>query len=240
MQVGSRLLAISLLLGAASLAHAANWVEGTNYFAISPPQPTSVPPGKVEVTEIFSFACPACDHFELTMNRVKTSLPAYATVTYLPAGFRPDEDWVVFQRAYFAAQLLGVEARTHDTMFDAVWKTGELAVDDLKTGTLKSPPPSIQDIAKFYQRVAGIKPETFVATAGSFGVDVKVRQADQYIRACLIDQTPTVIVNGRYRITQGSAGGEQQMVDLVNFLVAQEHGARTGASSRPPMKPASG
>lgn len=226
MRVGLRLLSISVLLGAASLAHAANWVEGTNYFPISPAQPTSVPPGKVEVSEVFSFACPACDHFEPTMNRVKSSLPAYATVTYVPAGFRPDEDWVVFQRAYFAAQLLGVEARTHELMFDAVWKTGELAVDDLKTGELKSPPPSIQDIAKFYQRVAGIKPETFIATADSFGVDVKVRQADQYIRASLIDQTPTVIVNGRYRITQVSAGGEQQMVDLVNFLVAQEHGAK--------------
>ena len=31
----------------------------------------------------------------------------------------------MFQRAYLAAQSLGIAERTHQAMFDAVWKTGE-------------------------------------------------------------------------------------------------------------------
>ncbi len=60
---------------------------------------------------------------------------------------------------------LGIEEKTHDAMFDAVWNTGELAVSDPITHQLKKPLPSIEDIARFYARTAGVKPETFLATA---------------------------------------------------------------------------
>jgi thiol:disulfide interchange protein DsbA len=71
-----------------------------------------------------------------------------------------------------------------------------------------------------------VKPETFVATAGSFGVDVKMRQADQLIRAEQVDETPTIVVNGKYRITLASAGGDEQLIELVKWLVAQESASR--------------
>ena len=38
------------------------WIEGKHYFRIDPPQPTSHP-GKIEVTEVFSYGCPACNAF---------------------------------------------------------------------------------------------------------------------------------------------------------------------------------
>jgi protein dithiol oxidoreductase (disulfide-forming) len=43
------------------------WVEGKNYFVIEPAQPTSHP-GKIEVTEVFSYACPACNGFHTTAD----------------------------------------------------------------------------------------------------------------------------------------------------------------------------
>ena len=33
---------------------APTWTEGVNYFLVSPVRPTSLPPCKVEVTEVFS------------------------------------------------------------------------------------------------------------------------------------------------------------------------------------------
>src|SRR5665213_2162684 len=101
-----------------------HWVEGTHYLLLQSPQPTSVPAGKVEVTEVFSYACPACNHFYPVVNRLKASLPANAVVDFVPASFIPTEDWPMFQRAYYTALILGVETQhTHDAMFDAVWKT---------------------------------------------------------------------------------------------------------------------
>jgi thiol:disulfide interchange protein DsbA len=128
----------------------------------------------------------------------------------------------MFQRAFYTAQLMDIDRKTHDAAFDAVWKTGELAVFDARTQRIKVPPPSIEDAARFYARVAGVKPEAFVANANSFGVDVKMRQADQLIKAAQVDETPTILVNGKYRVTLGAAGGDDQLIELVKYLVAQE------------------
>jgi thiol:disulfide interchange protein DsbA len=128
----------------------------------------------------------------------------------------------MFQRAYYAAQILGLDKRTHAAMFDAIWKTGELAVEDPRTQRLKLPAPSIQDAAAFYARATGIKPETFLATANSFGVDTRMRQADQLVRDYRVEGTPTIIVNGRYRLDVQSAGGPEQVIELVKWLVAKE------------------
>jgi thiol:disulfide interchange protein DsbA len=217
------LLSGVLLLAIAPSAYcAANWVQGSNYFLIRPELPTSVAPGKVEVTEVFSYACPACNRFYPVVDRLRAALPANAELTFVAAAFRADEDWPMFQRAYYTAQLMDIDKKTHDAAFDAVWKTGELAVFDARTQRIKVPPPGIEDAARFYARVAGVKPETFVANANSFGVDVKMRQADQLIRAAQVDETPTILVNGKYRVTLGAAGGDDQLIELVKYLVAQE------------------
>ena len=206
-------------------ADSGRWVEGKNYFRIEPAQPTD-DPSKVVVTEVFSFACPACNHFEPIMDKIAASLPSYAKVEYLPAGFIPTEDWPAFQRAYFAAQALGVDARSHDAMFDAVWKTGELATDNLVTGQLKSKMPSLEQIAGFYARY-GVKPADFVATANSFAVSTRVRRADQTIQAMGVVGTPTLVIDGKYRLDVASAGGYPQTIELVQWLVQRE-GAKLG------------
>lgn len=222
MRLSVRLLCIlTVLLTAAPLAGAASeWVEGRNYFVIQPAQPTSVGPGKIEVTEVFSYACPACNMFHPLMDRLQESLPANVVVNYVPASFNPTEDWPMFQRAYYTALVLGlINKRTHDAMFDAVWKTGELSVIVPGTNQLRRPPPSIEDAARFYAQLTGVNPQTFISTANSFGVDSKIRQADQYVRDCLVQETPTIIVNGTYRVTNQAAGGFEQMVEVTKYLV---------------------
>jgi protein dithiol oxidoreductase (disulfide-forming) len=219
-------LALTLLLAAASAAAVAQspaqWREGENYFLIQPAQPTNAPAGKVEVTEVFSYACPACYRFFPFADRLRASLPANAVMNYVPAAFNPSEDWPVFQRAYYAAQALGIAAKTHDKMFNAVWQTNQLAIVDPGTDRLKDPLPSIQDIAEFYHQTAGVSTQRFLAVASSFSTDVKTRQADAFVQACQVDQTPTIVVNGKYRVTTQSAGGYDQLIALVKYLVAKE------------------
>lgn len=216
-------LAAALVLTiCAPLRAAPTWTEGVNYFLIDPVRPTSVPPGKVEVTEVFSYACPACNLFVPTMHKLKTSLPPNTVFNFLPASFNPSEDWPMFQLAYLTAQTLGVADQTHDAMFDAVWQSNELAVIDPATRGIKSRLPTIEDAAKFYQAKAGVPVEKFLATAKSFTVDVKVRAAEDTIARYRVDRTPTIVVNGKYRLQTESAGGNDQLVELVKWLVAKE------------------
>src|SRR5271169_6664810 len=164
--------ALALLISM-SARSAPTWTEGVNYFLVTPARATSVPAGKVEVTEVFSYACPACNIFQPTMHKLKQSLPANALVDYLPAAFNTSEDWPMFQLAYCTAQVLGIDQQTHDAMYDAVWKGGDLSVIDPSTKGLKSHMPTIEDAAKFYSEHAGVPVDKFVATSRSFAVDLK-------------------------------------------------------------------
>ena len=201
---------------------APTWTEGVNYFLISPVRPTSLPAGKVEVTEVFSYACPACNLFQSTMHKLKASLPPNAVLDYIPASFNPAEDWPMFQLAYFTAQTLGVADQTHDAMFNAIWQGGGLAIIDPATQGIKSRLPTIEDAAAFYKAQAGVPIDKFLATAKSFTVDSKVRAAEEMIQRYKVDRTPTLVVNGKYRVNTESAGGADQAVDLVKWLVAKE------------------
>jgi len=227
-------IAVLALACAGSLAQAADPVQGVNYFLIDPPQPYLAPNGKVEVTEVFSYGCPACNRFYPYMDQLRQKLPRNVVLDYVPASFSPAEDWPMFQRAYFTAQILGVAQRAHDAMFDAVWKTGQLAVVEQQSGRIKSPAPTIQDAARFYALTTGVNQQRFLETAMSFGVDVKIRQAEQTMRAWQIDQTPTMIVDGKYRITLQSAGGDQQLIDVTRWVIAKETPAAAPSAGATP------
>jgi thiol:disulfide interchange protein DsbA len=213
------LLLVSLFASLSATAGEAAWVEGQHYFLVQPAQATQLPPGKVEVLEIFSYACPACNRAYPLIDKLKASLPATAQLSYLPASWHPEEDWKNFQRAYFAAQSLGLVGKTHDAVFDAIWKSGELAVIDPDTKRPKALMPTIAEIARYYARITPVTAEAFLAAAQSFSVDATMRQADAQIKAYQADQTPTLIINGSYRLTPQSAGGDEQFIALANWLV---------------------
>ena len=217
----------------------APWVEGVNYFLMRQPQIINLPRGKVAVTEVFSYACPACNVFQPTMHKLIKRLPANAVVDYVPASFNAAEDWPMFQRAFYTAQVLGVAAKEHDAMFDAVWKTGELAVVDPQTGRLKSSVPTLEDAARFYAKTAGVPVKTFMDTANSFPVDTDIARAEQFVYAGPVDRTPTLVVAGKYRLHAESAGDNgdgERIIALVNWLIAKESGgtAPKGASTTAP------
>ena len=202
-------------------ARAADWTEGQDYYLITPAQAASVPAGKVEVLEVFSYGCPACNSFQPTLQLLKKSLPPNAQLAFLPAAFSAAEDWPMFQRAWFAAQALGIAERTHQQVYDAVWQTGELATFVPGTNRLKSPMPSIEDAARLYAHWTGIKAQDFLAMAHSFGVDMKMRGADAQILAMQVPSTPCIVVAGRYRVNNEKVRDPGRLIELVRYLVAK-------------------
>jgi thiol:disulfide interchange protein DsbA len=209
-------------VAAAPFVDTGKWVEGKNYFLIDPAQPTSHP-GKIEVTEVFSYGCPACNAFHSTVDQIAKSLPSDAVMNYLAASFRPDENWPMYQRVFYTAQALDLIGKSHDAMFDAVWKSGELSTYNLKASGLKPHEawPTIEDAAKFYARY-GIDPKEFVAVANSFSVNTQLKRADDLMKAYGVESTPTMIVNGKYRFTASDAGGYAQSIELTLWLVSKE------------------
>src|SRR5512144_1563790 len=85
---------VAVLVGLAVFSAAGaqeTWEAGKHYFPVEPPQATTTG-DKIEVLEVFSYACPACNQFRPFADKIKASLPANAEMRYLPAAFRADED----------------------------------------------------------------------------------------------------------------------------------------------------
>lgn len=227
---------IALFASAAALparAAPAQWIEGTNYVVLGQAQATTVPAGKVEVMEVFSYACPFCYKFQPIIQQLERSLPRNARMVFLPASFIPTEDWPMFQQAYFAAQSLGIADRTHQAMYDAVWKTDELATMDQSTNEVKHPLPSLEDAARVYSQLTGVDPQKFLTVARSFGVATKMREADAQITAMQVPGTPCIVVDGKYRIVMESLRTPDDVISLVKFLVAKAGSQHPRPGARP-------
>lgn len=205
------LLLASLLFAATAVAAdpaapgKTDWVAGTNYFLIDPPQPTASG-DKVEVLEIFSYACPHCAHFQPYAEQLKASLPAQAQFDYMPAIFSPQ--WEPFARAYYTAKSLGVLAQTHQALFDALHR------DHIPMGT-------IDELANFYAQ-HGVAKAKFLSESASFEVESKLARARDIVKNDGIDGTPSIVVDGKYRVTAASAGGYPQLIELVDWLVNKQ------------------
>jgi thiol:disulfide interchange protein DsbA len=196
-------------------AAAPAWKAGENYTVIDPPQPTATG-SKVEVLEVFSYACPHCAHFQPYADKLKASLPDYAEFGNMPAVF--NASWEPFARAYYTAQSLGVAEKTHQALFDALHKDHE-------------PLRTIEDLSTFYARF-GVDPKKFIAASQSFEVNSKLMRAEQMVKNYGVRGTPSIVVNGKYVVTGASAGSYDQLIELVDWLVRKEHDATPSASGK--------
>ncbi|MGE8275434.1 MAG: thiol:disulfide interchange protein DsbA/DsbL, partial [Stenotrophomonas sp.] len=62
-------------------------VEGADYQVIPNGQPFQPAAGKIEVTEIFGYVCPACAAFQPLVGPWKAGLPSDVNFVYVPAMF---------------------------------------------------------------------------------------------------------------------------------------------------------
>ena len=227
-----KLIALATLVFAALVltapAQAASWEAGKHYTVLPQAQRTNVPAGKVEVMEVFSYGCPACDRFVPAMKRLKATLPPNAQIVYLPASWKAAENWPLFQRAYITASPSASRIKRTRKCSRPSGRPASSASSS--SGQLKKKLPSIEDAAKFYERVTGVKAADFVAASKSFGVDMKVRQADAQILAMRITGTPSLVVNGKYGLNNDHLSLEE-IIDLVKIPGCQ--GKRRPRRRRP-------
>ena len=199
--------AASTAPAAATAAPAREWQLGSDYFLIDPRVPTSTG-AKVEVVEVFSYACPHCAHFQPTMDELKSKLPANAQIVLIPAVFNPQ--WEPFARAFYTARSLGVLDKTHNALFEALH-------------TQHQPLYSIDSLAGFYSNY-GIDPKSFLATANSFVTDSQIANGSRLVVSYGVSSTPTLVINGKYRVEMNNEKniGPKQVIDIALMLIKQE------------------
>ncbi len=204
------LLASLLLVPVSSIAQAVDsYVEGTHYQVVTPVQRTR-DPSKIEVLEFFWYGCGHCYNFEPVIKQWKKSIAEDVDFTPSPAMWNGAME--IHAQAYYTAQAMGVLEVMHDALFAAI------NVDRKRL-------TSEDDLAQLFA-ANGVDAEAFRKVFQSFGVSSQVRQASSRARGARITGTPEVMVAGKYRIDTRMAGGQAEMLKIVDFLVEKERASQ--------------
>jgi thiol:disulfide interchange protein DsbA len=157
---------------------------------------------------VFSYGCIHCKDFQGAMDAWQQDDPDNVDFQRMPAVF--NESWAVLAQLYYTAEALGVTDQVHAAIFSAIHDRGVNLTD-----------PDL--MADLFEEEAGVEPEKFQQVFNSFSVRSRVQQAQARGLAYRISGTPTLIVDGIYRVDGGMAGGNAQMLEVVDYLVEQRH-----------------
>jgi thiol:disulfide interchange protein DsbA len=189
-----------LLAGGAARAQAP--VEGRDYTLIQPPVPVANP-GKIEVCEFFSYACPHCSAFEPTIAPWAKSLPADVVFRRIPVNFLYNAE--NFQRAYFALEATGLVDQMQPKVFAAI---------HVERQRLDKP----EDIAALVTKNGGDGAK-FLAAFKSFSVATAVTKAKKMQADYKVESVPTLAIQGRYQTSPSQANGAPQSLAVATALI---------------------
>jgi thiol:disulfide interchange protein DsbA len=201
-----RPLAAVLMLLAGPLALAADPVEGVNYKLLKPPVPTNVAPGKVEVVEVFWYACGHCYLLEPKIEAwERKGKPANVQVVRMPAVW--NEQLKTHARLFYTIEVLG-KPELNTEAFREI---------NVRGNRLDTP----EKIEAFFTS-RGVSKADFQKTFSGFAVESKLARAADLNKRYRIASTPTVVINGRYVTDVAMAGSEEKLFELINTLASRE------------------
>ena len=203
------LVQLMLLPLAACAQSSAAPVEGQDYVVIPDGQRWSTADDKIEVVEVFAYTCHHCADFEPALAAWKRRQPADVRVDYVPAAFRPTDNYA---RAAFAFGRMGVLDKLHGPLFRAIHDAQTVPISNA----------SVDELATFV-RGEGIDADKFKAAMASPEVDAMMQRARDFAVASGLRGTPTLVVDGKYRIQAASHG---QALQIAEQLVAMQRAAR--------------
>ena len=194
------LLFALLLPATASAATPAAPVEGIDYVVIDGGQPYRPLQGKVEVAEVFAYSCSHCADFQPQLDAWRHKLPRDVRFTFVPSAGVGSEP---LSRAYFAIESLGAVETVHAALFRAIH-------DD---GTMPGNPTD----GELQQWLAGqgLPAAKLLAAWNSQATTANLRHADAFEHAIGLEGTPTLIVNGKYRILGKSRDDQLRIMDSL-------------------------
>ena len=193
------------LIGLSGSLLAQPFQEGTHYQRIG--TAVSAPEDRVEVIEAFAYPCPACKNFYPLIGRWELEAPELVDFQRLPVPLQ--RGWELFALGFYTAEVMGVN---QDDAHGAVFKA--LHDERKRIG-------SFEDIAEIYSQF-DVTTESFVNTSQSFAVDSRMRKNQSDVGRYGIRQTPTVIVQGKWRLTPRNFESYDQMLAALDYLVAME------------------
>ncbi len=225
---------LSLCLAAGAAAQTAplppataQWKPGVNYTVISPAQPINAPAGKVQVIEFFYLACPFCHALEPHMLAWRKTKPAYVQFVRVPVMWAPLQ--MADARLYYTLEALGRDDLV-ETAFNTIHQL-EVSAGGNENVMVGSTPAQTFKLQEAFAEQHGVSAAAFANAYNSFDVNTELQQATQLGQTYQVMNTPTIIIDGRYKTGPSMAGrGDTSLegmnnrtIALINYLTKWDH-----------------
>lgn len=191
--------------GAVSVKKPKSYVEGVHYIVLDEPVATR-DNNKIEVVEMFAYGCPHCYEFEPLIKNWSKQQSSDIDFWSFPAVW--NEPMKLFAQAFYAADELNITDKIHFPLFTAVV---------IEQQSIRNE----NDMINFFAK-QGVDEEAFIEAFNSMTVESQVKQAETRVREYKPAGAPEIVVNGKYRVDRMRAGGQEEMLAVVDFLVAKE------------------
>ena len=192
-------------------APVSQWQAGVNYTVLGYPLPPSVPKGKVEVDEVFWYGCSHCYHLDPYLENWKKEKPAFVEFVRIPVIWGPQQRQ--HARLFYTLKKLGRED-LHPKVFDAIHKDGKVMMAQTDD--------EARALQLAFLKENGVTEQQFKDAYDSAEVAKNVDLAERLTARYEVASVPTMIVQGAYSTSVSQAGGEKQLLSLLNDLAIRE------------------
>ncbi len=199
------LSAAAMAAGAVTLPAWAQPREGKDYRKLAKPATVEAPAGKVEVVEFFGYFCTHCNAFEPTLNAWAKTAPKDIVLHRVPVNFNAKT--VPMQKLYYTLEGLG--------------KVEPLHVQAFRYIHVERKPLQEDEQVFAWAKAQGLDVPKFKEMYNSFGVSNQIRKATQLQQAYDVEGVPSMGVAGRYYVDGTMAGSMENVLRIVEQLVAQ-------------------
>ena len=182
----------------------AEFVAGKNYLVLDKPVETETG-DQIEVRELFWYFCPHCFSVHPKLEEWSKTMDSSAQLVLQPAVF---PGWEFGSTFYYVLEELGELERLHSSLFDAI----HVQKLNLKTQ---------QDFVTWLS-LNGVDEDKANKVFKSFPVKVAVNKAKANTYKYRITGVPVFIVNGKYTVNATSAGSEEKIFEVIDYLIQKE------------------
>jgi thiol:disulfide interchange protein DsbA len=161
---------------------------------------------RIEVMEFFSYACIHCYNLESDLR--KWTEKNRDKVQFIRSPAFTNEGWRILAQSYFTTETLGITERHHLGFFHEIQD---------KRATFNN----LDRLANYFDG-KGTTSAEYRTAFNSPGTKQMYAVADQRQRRYKVASVPTLIVNGKYRVTTTAKVGRSRLLDVVDFLIEKE------------------
>ncbi|MDG2253270.1 MAG: thiol:disulfide interchange protein DsbA/DsbL [Methylophilaceae bacterium] len=160
---------------------------------------------KIEVVELFWYGCIHCYTLDPYIDKWADTLPKDVVFKRIPA--IPRKNWSPGAKAYYALETLDLDHKLHEKLFEAIHKEKTLNPVDEK------------NLIKWIATNGKLDTAEVNSAFNSFSMNAKLSRSFKMFKSAGATGVPSIIIDGRYLTSSTMAGGEQNTIDLMNYII---------------------